>query len=71
MSFFKLGMDSIQEFLVLALMLVFIFAVLYSGMDWTYKIGIGALVLTLVFVSSLANQAIKQQREEEKKRLRQ
>lgn len=64
-------MDSIQEFLVLALMLVFIFAVLYSGMDWTYKIGIGALVLTLVFVSSLANQAIKQQREEEKKRLRQ
>jgi hypothetical protein len=71
MSFFKLGMDSIQEFLVLALMLVFIFAVMYSGMDWTYKIGIGALVLTLVFVSSLANQAIKQQREEEKKRLRQ
>ncbi|XES76470.1 MAG: hypothetical protein ACBZ72_09830 [Candidatus Bathyarchaeia archaeon] len=71
MSFFKLGMDSIQEFLVLALMLVFIFAVMYSGMDWTYKIGIGALVLTLVFVSSLANQAIKQQREEEKKRLHQ
>jgi hypothetical protein len=69
MSFFKLGMDSIQEFLVLALMLVFIFAVLYSGMDWTYKIGIGALVLTLVFVSTIANQAIKQQREEERKRL--
>lgn len=71
MSFFKLGMDSIQEFLVLALMLVFIFAVLYSGMDWTYKIGIGALVLSLVFVSTIANQAIKQQREEEKKRLQQ
>ncbi len=70
MSFFKLGMDRIQEFLVLALMLVFIFAVVYSGMDWIYKIGIGALVVTLVFVATMANQAIKQQREEEKKRLR-
>ena len=70
MSFFKLGMDSIQEILVLALMLVFIFAVAYSGMEWTYKIGIGALVFSLVFVATLANQALKQQREEEKKRLR-
>jgi hypothetical protein len=63
-------MDKVQEILVLALMLVFIFAVAYSGMEWTYKIGIGALVFTLVFVSTLANQALKQQREEEKKRLR-
>ncbi|MCW4018085.1 MAG: hypothetical protein NWF00_05335 [Candidatus Bathyarchaeota archaeon] len=70
MSFFKLGMDSIQEVLVLALMMVFIFAILYSGMSWTYKIGIGALVVTLVFVSTMASQALKQQREEEKKRLR-
>jgi cell division protein FtsW (lipid II flippase) len=69
-SFFKLGMDSVQEVLVLALMLVFIFAVVYSGMEWTYKIGIGALVFTLVFVATIANQALRQQREEEKKRLR-
>ena len=70
MSFFKLGMDRVQEVLVLALMLVFIFAVVYSGIEWTYKIGIGALVFTLVFVATLANQALRQQREEEKKRLR-
>ena len=70
MSFFKLGMDSVQEVLVLALMLVFIFAVVYSGMEWRYKIGIGALVFTLVFVATIANQALRQQREEEKKRLR-
>ena len=63
-------MDRIQEGLVLALMLVFIFAVVYSGIDWVYKIGIGALVVTLVFVATMANQALKQQREEEKKRLR-
>ena len=70
MSFFKLGMDSIQEVLVLGLMLVFIFAIMYSSIDWIYKIGIGALVVTLVFVATMANQALKQQREEEKKRRR-
>ena len=70
MSFFKLGMDTIQEALVLGLMLVFIFAVLYSGIDWTYKIGIGAIVFTMIFVSTIANQALKQQRDEEKKRLK-
>lgn len=70
MSFFKLGMDSVQEALVFALMIVFIFAILYSGMALVYKIGIGALVITLISVSTIANQAIKQQREEEKKRLR-
>ncbi len=69
MSFFKLGMDSSQEDLVLVLMLVFIFAVVYSGIDWTYKLGIGALVVALVFVATAANQALKQLREQERKRL--
>ncbi|HTY75775.1 MAG TPA: hypothetical protein VMD05_09450 [Candidatus Nanoarchaeia archaeon] len=69
MSFFKLNMDFVQEVLVLALMLVFIFAILYSGIDWMYKIGIGALIFTLIFVSTIANQALKQQREQDKKRL--
>jgi hypothetical protein len=70
MSFFKLNMDAIQEVLVLALMLVFIFAVVYSGINLTYKIGIGALVFTLVFVATMANQALRQQREQDKKRLK-
>jgi hypothetical protein len=69
MSFFKLNMDVVQEVLVLGLMLVFIFAILYSGINWTYKLGIGALVFTLIFVSTIANQALRQQREQEKKRL--
>jgi len=63
-------MDAIQEVLVLALMLVFIFAVVYSGINLTYKIGIGALVFTLVFVATMANQALRQQREQDKKRLK-
>ena len=70
MSFFKLGMDKVQEVLVLALMLVFIFAVLYSNIGLLYKLGIGALVFTLIFVSTAVNQVLKRQREEERKRLR-
>ncbi len=70
MSFFKFGMNAIQEALVFGLMLVFIFAILYSGIDWTYKVGIGALVFVLIFVSTIANQALRQQKEEEKKRMR-
>jgi hypothetical protein len=62
-------MDRIQEALVFGLMLVFIFAIVYSGMDLTYKIGIGVLVITLIMVATMANQAIKQQQEQEKKRL--
>ncbi len=70
MSFFKIGTDAIHEALVLALMLVFIVAILYSGIDWTFKIGIGAIVFTMIFVSTIANQALKQQREQDKKRIK-
>lgn len=70
MSFFKLGMDNVQEILVLALMLVFIFAVIYSNMDLVYKIGTGALVFAVIFATGLASQALKQQKEEDKKRLK-
>ena len=68
MSYFKLGVDSIQEVLVLALMLVFIFAVIYSNIELTYKIGIGALVFSVIFVTGLASQALKQQKEQDKAR---
>ena len=65
-----MNMDRVSEILVLALIMVFMFAVLYSGMDFIYKLGLGALVFTLVFVSVIADQAMKQQREQEKKRLK-
>ncbi len=63
-------MDNVQEILVLALMLVFIFAVIYSNMDLVYKIGTGALVFAVIFATGLASQALKQQKEEDKKRLK-
>ncbi len=67
MSFFKLGMDRIQEALIFALMLIFVLAVLYSNIGITYKIGIGALIFGVVFAASLANQALKQEEDQQKK----
>ena len=68
MSYFKLGLDNVQEVLVLALMLVFIFAVIYSNIELMYKVGIGALVFGVIFVTGLASQALKQQKEQDKAR---
>jgi len=62
-SFFKLGLDSVQEVLVLALMIVFVFAVLYSNIEFTYKIGIAVLVFSVIFLASMANQMLKQEKE--------
>ncbi len=64
---FKLGLNGIQEALVIALMLVFVFAVFYSEMELTYKIGIAALVFTVIFLTGLAGQVLKQQEEEQKR----
>ncbi len=71
MSFFRVSTDTINEALVLGLMLVFIVVILYSGIDWTYKLGIGAVVFTMIFVSTVANQALRQLREQDRKRLKQ
>jgi hypothetical protein len=70
MSFFRLGMTGVQEALIFALMIVFIIAVIYTNIDFTYKIGIGAIVFTVIFIASVANQALKQQQEEDKRRNR-
>jgi hypothetical protein len=63
---FKLGLNSVQEVLLLALMLVFVFAVFYSNIEFAYKIGIAVLVFSIIFLTTVADQAMKQ--EEEKKR---
>jgi hypothetical protein len=47
-------------------MIVFIFAVLYSNIDFAYKIGIAVLVFSVIFLATMANQMLKQ--EKEKKR---
>jgi hypothetical protein len=60
---FKLGLNRVQEALVLALMIVLIFALTYSDIEFTYKIGIAALVFTIIFLTSIAIQAMKQEKE--------
>jgi hypothetical protein len=62
------NMSGVQEILVLALMLVSIFALLYSDMELTYKIGIAALVFTVIFLTTLATQLLKAADEENSQR---
>lgn len=53
----------VQEILVLALMFVSIFAIFYSDIELTYKIGIAALAFSLIFLATLAGQMLKQAKE--------
>jgi hypothetical protein len=62
---FKLGLNGVQEVLVLALMVVLVFAVTYADIDFTYKIGIAVLVFAIIFLTSMASQAMKQQKEKQ------
>ena len=57
------NMSTVQEILVLALMLVSLFALFFSDIELAYKIGIGALAFSLVFLTSLASQLLKENKE--------
>ncbi len=56
-------MSAVQEVFILALMLVSIFALFFSDLELAYKIGIAALVFSLIFLTSLATQLLKQEKE--------
>jgi hypothetical protein len=55
--------SGIQEALVLALMLVSVFALFYVDMNLTYKIGIAVIVFAIIFLATLAATLLRQQRE--------
>jgi hypothetical protein len=57
------NMSRVQEVLVLALMLLSLFALFFSDMEFTYKIGIVALSFSVIFLTSLASQLLKQEKE--------
>jgi hypothetical protein len=63
MSFGPKVFSGVQEVLVLALMLVSVFALIYVNMDIAYKVGIAVIVFTVIFLTTLATQMIKQQKE--------
>ena len=65
---FNMGFDNVKQFLVLALMVVFIVAVMFTEIDFMYKLGIAALVFGIIFMTSLADQAAKQEEERLKRR---
>ena len=55
--------SGIQEALILALMLVTVFSLFYINMAIVYKVGIAAIVFTIIFLSTLATQILNQQKE--------
>jgi hypothetical protein len=55
--------SGVQEVFVLALMLVSVFALFYVDLDIMYKVGIGVLVFSVVFLMTLAAQILRQQKE--------
>ena len=57
------NLSAVQEILVLALTLVSVFAIFYSDMELTYKIGIAALAFSVIFLTTLASQVLKQEKE--------
>ena len=57
------NMSSVQEVLVLGLMIVSILALFFSDIDFTYKIGIAVLAFSIIFLTSLASQLLEQGKE--------
>jgi uncharacterized protein (DUF486 family) len=66
---FKLGIKGIQEILVLALMIFMVFALFYAQMDLTLKIGMAVIVFSVILLTTMATEALKQDKEQ--KRLKQ
>jgi hypothetical protein len=58
----KLGLNRVQEVLVMGLMIVLVFA-LWSNMELMYKIKIGVIVFALIMLMSLAAGVLKQAEE--------
>ena len=57
------NMSAVQEVFVLALMLVSVFALFFTDLELAYKIGIATLVFSLIFLTSLATQLLKEGKE--------
>ena len=49
-----------QQVLTVALMLISFLAIFYSDIDTGYKLGIGVLVFTIIFLANIAAQVLKQ-----------
>jgi hypothetical protein len=61
----------IQEALILALMLITMFALFYVEMDIIYKVTLGVFAFTIIFLASIASAILKQQKQLKEKQLKQ
>ena len=55
--------SGIQEVLILALMIVTVFALFYVNMSLMYKAGIAVIVFSIMFLMTLATQILRAQKE--------
>ena len=55
--------SGIQEALFLALLLATFFALLYVNIELIYKVGIAVIVISIIFLMTLATQILQQQKE--------
>ena len=58
--------SGVQEALVLALMLLSIFALFYFDIALIYKVGIAVIVFSVIFLTTLATQILREQKESRK-----
>jgi hypothetical protein len=59
----RLGLNNsaaFQQILTVVLMLISFLAIFYSDIEAGYKIGIAALVFTIIFLANIAAQILKQ-----------
>jgi len=63
MSFGTKVFSGVQEVLVLALMLVSVFALFYVDISIMYKVGIAVIAFSVIFLTTLATQILRQQKE--------
>ena len=59
----RLGLNNsaaFQQILTVVLMLISFLAIFYSEIEAGYKIGIAALVFTIIFLANMAAQVLKQ-----------
>ena len=63
---FKLGVKGIQEILVVALMIVMMFMLIFTTLNLVYKIGIAVLVFSVILLTTMATEALKQEKEQQR-----
>jgi hypothetical protein len=65
MSFGNLNkaFGTIQEALILALMVITMITLFYVNIDFSYKVGIAIFTFAIVFLATLANAMLQAQRE--------